>query len=600
MRTVDDLSTMLARLDGRGYKAYADVRGAWADARFTLYIDRVQADPFATPSTIRLRVPYHVSRIPHDLWATRVRRMALQDYLIRGVHRTIGRVCGGRRGMGHSGLVAIDVGGQEVLERTALVLTAEWVEARLSLGLPAQGRTVLGRQAEAMLCQDIPKIAEQALRWARVDQESAMAFVNCVDNQEAIRTQLDGLGLVAFIADGAALPRANGASDGPLARERVQPFRAPESLRVSLPVPHSVEQHGGLTSSLTGCGIPKGVTVIVGGGYHGKSTILRALERGVYPHIPGDGREYVVTADHAVKIRAEDGRRVEQVDISGFINNLPDGQDTGRFSTDNASGSTSQAAAILEAVEVGASALLLDEDTSAANFMMRDARMQALVRREHEPITPFVDRVRELSARCGVSTVLVMGGCGDYFDMADTVIEMRAYQPRDATAQARHVARVFRTQRAIETTGPLGGITSRIPLRDSLDASRGTRAVHIDARVVDAIIFGREVIDVRGVEQLVDVSQTRAVGYALHLASHRLMDGRTGMHAVVQGLVRLLNDAGLDILAPDYPGERHPGNFARPRSVDIAAALNRLRTLRITSRTPPSAAFSSRRNGGTC
>ena len=581
MRTVDELRNILARIDGRGYKAYKDLQGAYAYPGFTLFIDHVQGDPFASPSKIRVRVPDTVAQLPPDLFSGRVRRVALQDFLIREVHHAIRQVCQGNRGIGKSGLIAIDVGGQEVLERTAMVVTPQWVEARLSLGLPAQGRTILGRQAEAMLCQEMPEIAERALKWEHVDEERALAFVDCIDNQESIRAQLDALGLVAFIADGAILPRSSGASDRPLSRQQAQSFRAPDSLRVSIPILHPVSQDGRLTHSLTGFGIPKGVTLIVGGGYHGKSTVLRALERGVYPHVPEDGREYVVTTEQAVKIRAEDGRHIERVDISGFIKNLPYGQATARFSTDNASGSTSQAASILEAVEVGATTLLLDEDTSATNFMVRDARMQALVHKEHEPITPFVDRVRELYERHGVSTVLVMGGCGDYFDVADTVVAMQDYQPLDVTEEAQRIAREFRTQRAIETTSPLSEVASRIPVRESLDPSRGNREVKIEARSVDAIAFGHEVIDLSGVEQLVDASQTRAIGYALHLASRRLMEGRTGLKAMVQGLVELFDDAGLDGLDPYHQGERHPGNFARPRAFEIAAALNRLRTLRI-------------------
>lgn len=581
MRTVEDLRTILARIDGRGYKAYKDLQGAYAFSWFTLFVDHVQGDPFASPSKIRVRVSAAVAKLPADLFSSRVRRVAFQDFLIREAHHAIRHVCQGNRGIGKSGLVSIDVGGQEVLERTAMVVTPEWVEARLSLGLPAQGRMVLGRQAEAMLCREVPEIAERALKWEHVEQERARAFVACVDNQESIRAQLDELELVAFIADEALLPRSSGSSDRPLSRQWAQPFHAPASLRVSIPLLHPVSQGGRLTRSLTGCGIPKGVTLIVGGGYHGKSTVLRALERGVYPHVPEDGREYVVTTERAVKIQAEDGRSIERVDISGFINNLPYGQETAQFSTDNASGSTSQTASILEAVEVGATALLLDEDTSATNFMVRDARMQALVHKEHEPITPFVDRVRELYERHGVSTVLVMGGCGDYFDVADTVMAMRDYQPLDVTADAQQIAQEFPAQRAIETTSPLAVVTSRIPVRESLDPSRGNREIKIEARSMDAITFGREVINMSGVEQLVGVSQTRAVGYALHLASRRFLDGRMGLKAIVEGLVEQFNDAGLDGLDPSHRGERHPGDFARPRLFEIAAALNRLRTLRI-------------------
>ena len=328
-------------------------------------------------------------------------------------------------------------------------------------------------------------------------------------------------------------------------------------------------------------GIPQGVTLIVGGGYHGKSTLLRALERGVYPHIPGDGREYIVTRADAVKIRAEDGRRVACVDISPFISELPYGRDTREFSSDDASGSTSQAANIIEALEVGARVLLLDEDTSATNFMVRDARMQALVHSDDEPITPFIDRVHELYARLGVSTVLVMGGSGDYFDVADTVIMMREYLPHAVTAAAKEIARLHPTDRRTEVRFPLSRVTPRIPLPESFNPSRGRREVKIDAKALDLILYGRDPIELRFVEQLVDRSQTRAIGYAIHLATQRFMDGKTPLADVLDRLEEFFDRSGLDVLDPFRRGERHPGAFARPRRYEIAAAINRLRTVRM-------------------
>ncbi|RMD94921.1 MAG: ATPase, partial [Calditrichaeota bacterium] len=333
--------------------------------------------------------------------------------------------------------------------------------------------------------------------------------------------------------------------------------------------------------NITGMGIPAGVTLIVGGGYHGKSTLLKALERGVYPHIPGDGREYVVTLPDAVKIRAEDGRRVEQVDISPFITNLPFGQNTKSFCTDDASGSTSQAANIMEALEAGARLLLVDEDTSATNFMVRDARMQALVHKQFEPITPFLDRVRQLYESLGVSTILVMGGCGDYLDVADTVIMMRNYLPVDITEEARKVAQSLPTRRRQEVSSDFSLKVSRIPLPESFDPSRGKRPIKIDAKALDLILFGTDPIDLRYVEQLVDISQTRAVGYAINLACKKFMDGRTPLPAILDALENYLNEHGLDVLDPFRRGEQHPGNFARPRRFEIAAAINRLRTLRM-------------------
>lgn len=581
MPTFEDLRRTLARIDGRGYKAYKDLEGSYHHHQFILFVDHVQGDPFASPSKVRVRISQSVANVPQAFFANTARRMAVQDFLIRTTHSAIRHVSQGHRGMGKSGLISIDVGGQEVLERTAMLVNHEWVEARLQVGLPAQGRTVLGRQAEAMLCQEIPQIVEQGLLWGNIPQREGKQFVDWVENQEHIRHQLGSLGLVAFIGDGATLPRASGASDSPLAEKNVRRFQSPESLRVTIPIPNPIEQGGKPVDSLTGMGIPKGVTLIVGGGYHGKSTLLRALERGIYPHVPGDGREFVVASQGAVKIRAEDGRRIEQVDISGFITNLPFGQNTTQFCTDNASGSTSQAATILEALEVGATVLLLDEDTSATNFMVRDARMQALVNKAHEPITPFLDRVRELFQTQGVSTVLVMGGCGDYFDVADTVIMMREYLPLEVTIEAQQIARSHETHRCMEVASSMPSLAHRIPLPESIDPSRGRREVKIDTKGIDLIVFGHEAIDLKGVEQLVDISQTRAVGCAIQLAAERFIDGKARLCDVVEDVGRLLTVEGLDVLDPFYRPGRHPGNFARPRSYEIAAALNRLRTVRM-------------------
>ncbi len=581
MNTLSDLRQRLGQIDGRGYKAYKSLVGEYDCATFLLAIDHVQGDPFAEPSKVRLRIPHTVSRFPDDLWSSRVRAIAFCDYVARGVCAAMRVIVKGDRGIGKSGMMSIDAGGQEVLERAAVVLGAGWVEARLEIGLPARGRTILGKQAEEMLCREIPNIVHQALHWERIQQADCRAFVNQVENFYAIQSQLTAKGLVAFVGDGASLPRASGNSDRPLESSLVTRCFAPDSLSVSFTVPNPISTPTGHTTVVKGLGIPQGVTLIVGGGYHGKSTLLQALQRSVYPHVPLDGREFVVTAADAVKIRAEDGRRVERVDISGFIQHLPKGGTTTDFSTDNASGSTSQAASILEALEVGATVLLLDEDTSATNFMVRDARMQALVQKTHEPITPFLDRVRELYETFGVSTILVMGGCGDYFDVADTVIMMNEFTPIDVTTDARAVALRIPSSREDEVSEPLPSIKPRVPTRDSVSAARGRYEVKISTRSTNELTFGHENIDLTGVGQLVDASQTRAIGQALHMAAKRLMNGKTTVKEVMEGMDAILDKEGLDALAPYYSPGHHPGNFARPRIFELAAALNRLRTVRM-------------------
>lgn len=582
MTSLSDLRSRLHDIDGRGYKAYKNVKGAWRFQGGVLHVDHVQADPFAAPSKLRVRCERERLEVPPDLDDGRTRRTALEDYLARrvrdGIDEAIGR-------LGAKQTLLIDAGGQSVLERTALVARPAFLEARVEVGLPAAGRRVLGRQAARILCDELPSLVAEALRWSPAVDVEARTFVQCVENQEHVRARLRELGLVAFVADGSVLPRASGISDRPLPAERVVPFQSPEALRRSVELPYPADGPGGSRTVLSGMGVPHGVTLIVGGGYHGKSTLLRALEAGVYPHVPGDGREYVVTDPDAVKVRAEDRRRIERVRVTPFIAGLPDGTDTDRFSTDEASGSTSQAASIVEAIEAGARALLMDEDTCATNLMVRDARMQTLVAEEAEPITPLVDRVRELHTEMGVSSVLVMGGSGDYFEEADTVVQMHRYRPRDVTEESRAVARDMPTHRQRPERRASLSVRERAPDPASIDPSRGRKPVKIDAAGVDRLRFGRHDVDLRALDQLDDVSQTRAVGQAIRLAAERWMDARRPLREVLDRLEAHLDEEGLEALSPFGGGRgddaEHPGRFARPRRHELAAALNRLRTLAV-------------------
>jgi predicted ABC-class ATPase len=580
----DELRRILRRIDGRGYKSYRDVRGAFDLGDVRIEIDRAQADPFAAPSLLRMSVGMQDAQLPAALFAGRVRRIAFADFLARRVEHAIRASASEPRGSGHSGEISVDAGGQEVLERTAIALDSQRVEVRLEVGLPAAGRRVLGRAVESLLCGVLPGIVRQSLFWSALPQAAATAFVEHVENQEDLRAQLPGRGLLAFVGDGAILPRESGASDCPLARERSVPFESPDSLRVTLDLTNPIDGDGGRRTKVSGMGIPEGVTLIVGGGYHGKSTLLRALERGIHPHIPGDGREWVVSRSDLVKIRAEDGRRVECVGIDAFIRELPGGRSTAAFASEDASGSTSQASNIVEALEAGASGLLLDEDTSATNFLVRDARMQALVSRDHEPITPFVERVHELYGTLGTSTVLVMGGSGDYFDVADRVVRMCDYRVEDVTREAHEIAARQPTGRRSEATSRLVPVSQRIPLAASFDPALGRKAVKIDTFGLGEIRFGRETIDLRSVEQLVDCSQTRAIAAALHLAAQRFMNGDTTLSEILDRLDALFDEAGLDVLDPFHRPGRHPGRFARPRRFEIAAAINRIRSLRVKAK----------------
>lgn len=569
----EQLAATLRRIDGRGYKAYQDLTGTYAYDGFTLFIDHVQGDPFASPSRMRVRVDQRRAGFPQDFLSPRVRRVALEDFLARRVADVIRRVVRGHRGTGKSGLIAVDGPGQEVLERTAVKAAPEFIELRLSMGLPAAGRTVLGREALAMLDGELPQLVQEGILYANVDQQALREHVYLAEDQELIREQLAARGLVAFVGNGAILPRQSGVSDLPLPAEKAVPFLSPPSLQVIMETRHHGPQ--------SGMGIPEGVVLIAGGGYHGKSTLLRALERGVYRHIAGDGREWVITRPAAVKIRAEDGRRVEKVDISPFINNLPFGHDTTAFTTEDASGSTSQAANIMEALEAGADVLLLDEDTSATNFMIRDVRMQELVSKDKEPITPFIDKVVQLYRQHRVTSILVIGGAGDYLDVADTVMMMDHYRPVDVTSRAGEIARQFPTHRRPEGGQEFGSLPVRVPRGDSFHAWRGRR-VKVEARGLRTIVFGEETIILDSVEQLVDPSQTRAVAQAVYHLARQLAARNYSLREALERLEAEIEAKGLDVLAP-FPGQ-HPGDLARPRLLEVAAAVNRMRSLQVEVR----------------
>ena len=581
-RSGSDLAARCRRLDGRGYPAYRDLEGQWSLADgITVFVDRVARDPFAPPSRIRLRVDGAAAAFPPALLRNRVRRIGLSDYLARRVNDAIPG-SGSRSGSGNSGVIRVDAGGQEVLERTAVRISGDgsdagFVEARLEVGLPAAGRRILGHRAADLLAGELPRIARQALVFRNLPEGGAASFADDIENQEHLRSQLEPRNLAAFVADGALLPRAHGASERPL-RDGVVAFGTPPSLRVSLPLLH----YGSGPPEISGMGMPEGVTLIVGGGFHGKSTLLQALARSVVPHIPGDGRERVVTRADAVTIRAEEGRAVSAVDVSPFIRELPGGRPTTAFSTENASGSTSQAASIVEALEAGSRLLLMDEDTSATNLMIRDARMQALVERDAEPIVALLDRVRELYESRRVSTILVMGGSGDYFDAADTVIQLADYRPREVTALAREVGARYPTRRSPEPAAASFGGRVRHPDPRSFDPAgrKGTPRIRTTRR--DLLLYGEEEVDLRAVEQLFDESQTRAAGYSMAVAAGDFAGLSVG--ELLEALEARLDEAGLESLTADGRAGAHPGRLARPRRYEIAAALNRLRKGRFRSR----------------
>jgi predicted ABC-class ATPase len=562
------LSSTLDRIDRRGYGAYKDLSGSHDFVPFVLFVDRVQRDPFAPPSLIRIRT--RENPFDRHLFANPVRRVAFEDFLTRSVEREIRRVVRGKRGSGGSGRVEIQRTSQVVLPRTSMVVESGYVEARMAVGLPAQGRSVDARAAKKVLLEELPEVVSRGLMPAPeggVDVERARLHIETVEDADHLRGQLTKLGLVAFVSDGAVLPRESGASDRPL-RGGAVPFGSPVEYRVEVELPNE--------GFVSGMGVPEGVTLVAGGGFHGKSTLLSALSWGVYDHVPGDGRELVVARGDAVKVRAEDGRSVSGVDISAMIGELPGGRSTKDFSTPNASGSTSQAANIAEAVEVGTSLLLVDEDTSATNFMIRDERMRELVRRE--PISPFIDLVRPLHRSLGVSTVVVVGGVGDYLDVADRVILLEDYAPSDATPRSREVTRKFPpraplAEREVFEPRERAIDTSSIDLRQRKRQTARGRGLH-------TIELGSERVDLSYLEQLAEAGQTEAVARIIREWAAAGEVRRVG--ELVREALASLSEKGLDSLGT-YRG--HPGEMSLPRAQELAATINRIRPLRAATKT---------------
>ncbi|KXB06863.1 ABC transporter ATPase [candidate division MSBL1 archaeon SCGC-AAA382A20] len=567
MNSEDELVKLLNKIDGKGYGSYKKLKGSYEIGEYQLYIDYVQGDPYASPSRFKIRLTQLKAGFLIELFETETRKIALEDFLTRKFSEEAKKIAKGDRGSGKSGMIAVTDFGQAVLRRTSCEINGDFVEVTFVVGLPAGGRTPLSKiQGKEMIFNEITKIAENSLYYDNLEKDKVIKHVETVEDAEFIRGKLEEENLVAFVANNSILPRESGIGDKPMDPGEAVAFESPKSLEVSFDAPNRGE--------IKGMGIPEGVTLIVGGGYHGKSTLLNAIAQSVYNHVPADGREFVLTNPNAVVIRAEDGRFVENCDISPFIANVPSGLDTSSFSTEDASGSTSQAANITEALEVGAQLLLIDEDTSATNLMIRDERMQELVAKEEEPITPLIDKIGQLYEEKGVSSILVMGGSGDYFDVADNVIQMKNYIPKDVTDQAKEIAEKFESKRKREGGSEFKEIKNRKPVPNSIDPRKKSGKVKIKARGTDTIQFGYKNIDLSKIHQITERPQVRSIGDILFYAAKNIFDGDTTIAEGMEKIEKMMQEKGIHKFTP-YKA----GNYASPRKYEISAALNRLRSL---------------------
>lgn len=583
MKTSQELRQLLVSIDRKSYPAYKSTQGTYDFGSYVLSIDHVQGDPFASPSNVSISLTHQRAGYPAEAFNSPWRKTAMEDYLVRQFHQEIARYHFKAKGSGKSGLIATSHPGPEILARTACECTEKGLTARFEVGFPANGRTINSGELIKIFFDFLPKCIEQVFFFRNRKPAEVKAVIDLSDDQQYIRKQLIERNLVSFVADGAVLPRESGVSSRPMTGAGSVAFQSPPPLQVTMELPHR--------GTITGMGIPQGITLIVGGGYHGKSTLLKALEAGVYNHIAGDGREYVITDRTAMKLRAEDGRSVRNVDISLFINDLPNRKDTKSFSTEDASGSTSQAANVVEGMEAGSHVFLIDEDTSATNFMVRDDLMQKIISRDKEPITPFIERARDLYEKAGISTIMVAGSSGAYFYIADTIIQMDHYKPFDITESTRsycagygaepiHSAPDFSLPaKGRKLSGPQAKATAPAPAprghygRDNRGGGRDDR---IKTKVFgkDSLQVGKETVDMRFVEQLIDSEQTSALAQMLRYCVENQMLERYPVAEVVAKLQDKIKKEGLTGLSSHSYGAM---GLCQPRTQEIFACLNRYR-----------------------
>lgn len=562
-----DLKNKLESIHRKSYPAYKSLRGSYTFGDFVLSIDHVQGDPFAAPSSLHVELPLKKAGFPEKYLEKRHTKTALEDLILRSFSKALDQYSFKAKGSGKNGLISTSRPGPEIMRRTAVEFNNIALLVRFEVGFPANGRTINAQELEKILLEFLPQIVKTCLFYWSWEKEKIQACYELAENQQRIREVLEERKLVAFCANGSILPRKSGVSSQPL-KDAIE-FQSPESMEISIDLPFG--------NSIRGMGIPEGVTLIIGGGYHGKSTLLQALEQGVYNHVKGDGREYVITRADALKLRAEDGRAVSHLDLSLFIHDLPNGKDTHCFSTEDASGSTSQAAGVLEGMEAETSCFLIDEDTSATNFLVRDAFMQRVVSGDQEPITPFIARVRDLYEKVGISTILVAGSSGAFFHVADTIIQMDAYRPKDVKMSVEALLPEYPPADLCSNAEPFTLPTEKrmfVMERKIKRHGRGEREERIKTKVMgtDGFSIEHNIVDLRCVEQLIDAEQTAALAAIL---KHIVKKGSIcmEMQELVAEINTLLKKKGM---AAFVEGALSCG-YAYPRKEEIYLMLNRFR-----------------------
>ncbi|MDP1774009.1 MAG: ABC-ATPase domain-containing protein [Methylobacter sp.] len=575
------LQPLLDSIADRPFHNIRKLYGTHHFPRFELSFIKIQGSPGANPASIAsVKIALQDSKIPGEFLQATECKLAVADFLIRRFRQGIARFALQNRGKDGSGSFNTIVLSQKMLIRDSVLFDDDAVCLRFIISLPAKGQgggVFDAEQAWIMLNQELTAIVDATFFYQDYDEQTRTLLAQFVDVQNTragIIQFMQQHGLVAFIANEAKLPRYSGVDDRPAEGESVKSFQSPASLQITIPLPDG--------RSITGMGINEGVTCITGGGYHGKSTLMQAILAGVYAHIPGDGREYVVTREDAFFIRAEEGRSIQGVDISPFISDLPNGLKTDHFSSDNASGSTSQAANIVEAIESGSRLLLFDEDTCATNFLVRDELIKKILDATQEPIKPLYSTVRSLWREHHISMIFVVGGLGYFLQKADTCLLMDNYRCDDISAKVRN-----RLGPIAEEGVPIADFSvSRRLAADNFDPVYTNQRLNktLPKRIKDLrnapkqLEYGMDLINLEAVAQIAEAPQVLAIGYCLLALRAKMQSGDKPetIRFWIDWLDGEISKHGLDVLSPDYPG-----TLSMPRKYELAVAINRIRSLKI-------------------
>lgn len=572
MKDRKEFYTILTELDGKPFAEYETIIGDFDFARYVIKCTQLDTSADADHPVFNVRVPQSIAELPGHLYDSPIRRTALEDMLTRNLSEAADRIARfDESGVARRNIV-VAAPGQKILPRTSVVVTKEYVDARIRIALPFKTlipgeRLIDGEAALKVFFDDLPEVVSSSLFCCNMDMTEAENFVNSMEDSDRVRQALATMGLVSFVGEGAFLAREQD-SDLP-DYDSITPFEVDGDTLTEVDVPNA--------GQLKGLGIPVGLTVVLGDVANGRMSFMDALSAGVFNHIPGDGREHVVTVSDAVQVEVDLGRSVQEVNLSPFFVEI-DGVDPASYSTDAAGAFASQAAAAIEALEVGARVLVVDENTSSSSFLTTDTRVAALL--GENPRASLAQRARQMVDELGIS--LVVGGenlVAEYIPIADTVLKVEDYQVTNITEEAKALAIDVPPAAPPVNLGPMLA-RSRWIMPSSIDASVGRIGQLIKARDLNAIQFGRSMIELDSVPQIADENQTLTLGLLLYYAKLRYMQEGYPLREMLDMIDRDLSSEGLASVARDPRGD-----LARPRRYELAAALNRLPTFRVSHAT---------------